>query len=162
MCDFDRIRLPDSKMSGVSTIDMVVVGTFLVISACVVGCMFLLNCYYYKQRHGHQSTILAHTLGSRPSCGYNRSSKHILTHTHTHSPTPLKTVPMKNSEIANECNESSFSYFFSKYNNWFSIILFHFNTMNIFTFRLFFVVVVLLQKCIFLLFFFSLSLQHRL
>lgn len=84
-------------MSGVSTIDMVVVGTFLVISVCVVGCMLLLNCFYHKQRHGHQPTILAHTLGSRKSCGYNRSSNHtlILIHTHKHSVNKVQMNAMK-------------------------------------------------------------------
>lgn len=163
---FTRVRLsshriPYSKMSGVSTIDMVVVGTFLLIGVCVVGCMFLLNCLYYKQRHGHQSTILAHTLGSRKPCGYNRSSKHTNT---------LKTEQMKNSEWM----QWKFLFFFLFSNHLFfhpDIFAFHFYETILSSF---FVAIqclhIFVLVCVFgfeektksKIFVFLLSLQHRL
>lgn len=57
---------------------------------------------------------------------------------------------MKNSEIANECNESSFSYFFLNI-NWFpnNFVSFPYRYINSYFHCFFVVVVVLLQKCIF-------------
>lgn len=60
----------------------------------------------------------------------------------THTPTSLKTVQMKNSEIANECNESSFHDFLNKW-------VFHNFCFISKVFGCFVVVVVLLLKCIF-------------
>lgn len=67
----------------------------------------------------------------------------------THTPTSLKTVQMKNSEIANECNESSFHDFLNKW-------VFHNFCFISKVFGCFVVVVVLLLKCIF----FCFSLCH--